>query len=78
MMGGSRACTDPLPEPTGPGYWIRNDAGWWGPYDLAELADTCDPQPDERLYGVAAGTRIDLGPLVSRYGVGRWITEKQR
>lgn len=69
---------EPSPGPDADGYWIENHSGWWGPYDLPELARLADPMPGERLHGVAAGRTVDLGPLVSRRGVGRWIAEAQR
>lgn len=71
------SCTTALPAPSGPGYWVRNAHGWWGPYNLSELAELCDPQPDESVYAVGAGRDRYLGRLVSRRGVGRWVHHQQ-
>lgn len=41
---------DPTPKPTGKGWYIKNDSGWWGPYPLYDLLEACDPEGTERVY----------------------------
>ena len=57
--------THPVSEPDGSGYWVANAHGWWGPYELSDLAHLDQPEPGEIVWAVGGGSRVELGPLVT-------------